>query len=278
MSTLRRRTPSLCALLALGAANGICGPVVYDLTARTIFGFDTTGQHRVTDTYQTGPNGVGTSWTGTVSLLPVNPIDERGTAGLPTNFFDVLSAAFGPGWTYASAATPLTDGSIKIETYDALSSKSNGAGSGMCSPCAGAEIDVQYVPGVGDPTANMHWIQVILDNNSLTPPNLGPGNIENIVDTKSTQQSPYYEDGYAANSRNLLDLPSRFDYQSTTWLADLFLVSGPSLPVNGGAVTPGLITFYGGLEYGWTDSVPEPASFGLFAAGALLIYLRRRSV
>src|SRR5260370_13410855 len=171
MSTLPRHAPSLCALLALGAANGICGPLVYDLTARTIFGFDTTGQHRVTDTYQTGPNGVGTSWTGTVSLLPVNPIDERGTAGLPTNFFDILSAAFGTGWTYASAATPLTDSSIKIETYDALSSKNKGAGSGMCGPRVGTELDVQHFPGVGAPTANMHWIQVILDANSLTPPN-----------------------------------------------------------------------------------------------------------
>lgn len=272
---------SICAFLALGAVNAIAGPVTFDLQARTIFGFDTTGQHRTTDTYQTGPGGIGTSWTGTVSLLPANVIYQPGTANLPTNYFDALSTAFGTGWTYASAANELSDGSIEIHTYDALSSKHNGATSGTCDPCVGAEIDLQYVPGVAttDPTANMHWIQVILDNNSLTPPNVGPGNMENIVDTKAKHKSPYYEDGYAATSRNFFDLPSRYDYQETTWLADLFLVSGPNLAGEGTtAVTPSLITFYGGVEYGWTNSVsaPEPASFALFASGSLLLFVRWR--
>jgi hypothetical protein len=279
MRTYQRGTLSLCAFLILGATNAVAGPVTFDLQARTIFGLDTTGEYRTTDTYQTGPGGIGTSWTGTVSLVPATMIYQAGTAGLPTNYLNVLSMAFGPGWTYASASNSLSNGSIEIHTYDALSSKDKGATSDMCSPCVGAEIDLQYAPAAGttDPTTNMHWIQVILDNNSVTPPNTGPGNTENIVDTGSKQKSPYYDDGFAANSRNFLDLPSRYDYQQTTWLADLFLVSGPNLPIDGTiAVTPGLVTFYGGVAYGWTNSVPEPSSFALLASASLLLIVRNR--
>ena len=279
MRTWQRGTLSLYVFLVLGAANAVAGSVTLDLQARTIFGLDTTGLYGATDTYQTGPGGTGTSWTGTVNLLPPTVIYEGGTAGLPTNYLNVLSMAFGPGWTYAAAPNPLSDGSIEVHTYDAISSKDSGATSDMCSPCVGAEIDLQYVPAAGttDPTTNMHWIQVILDNNSVTPPNVGPGNIENIVDTGSKQQSPYYDDGFAADSRNFLDLPSRYDYQQTTWLADLFLVSGPNLPIDGTtAVTPGVITFYGGVEYGWTNSVPEPASFALLACGGLMLIVCKR--
>lgn len=277
----QRGTLGICAFLSLAAANAVAGPVTFDLQARSIFGLDTTGEYRSVDTYQTGPGGIGTSWSGTVSLLPATVIYDSGTAGLSTNYLNVLSTAFGAGWTYASAPNPLSDGSIEVHTYDALSSKDIGATSDVCSPCVGAEIDLQYVPAPGttDPTTNLHWIQVILDNNPVTPPNAGPGNIENVVDTGSKQNSPYYDDGFAANSRNFFDLPARYDYQQTTWLSDLFLVSGPNLPIDGTtAVTPGLITFYGGVEYGWTNSVssvPEPASLAMLVSGSLLLMVRK---
>src|SRR5947209_9836198 len=116
MNLSRRLSLGICAAIAIFADCAIAGPVTMDLQSRTIFGFTTTGQHRITDTYQTGPNGIGTSWTGSVSLLPADVIYERGSAGLPTDFFNVLSTVYpnSAGWSYASGGTELTDGSIQV--------------------------------------------------------------------------------------------------------------------------------------------------------------------
>jgi hypothetical protein len=65
-------------------------------------------------------------------------------------------------------------------------------------------------------------------------------------------RAPYYDDGAAANNRNLLDAPGRFDHTGDPhfWTADLYLVTGPA------ANTPGQVTIYGGIQWGWVNDLP----------------------
>lgn len=221
----------------------------------------TSGVYDKTDLYMIGAQ----QWV--ASLLPVNPIYLRGTAG---NFFDVLSAAFptSAGWSYASAVNPLSDNSLVVRTYDVQGTAGR----------VGAEFHVDYVPHGTDPTSNVHWIQVVTDNHNVTS-DPGHGNAENVVDTNSPGgRSPYYDDGFAATSTSFYDFPGRTDAnKSHTWVADLFLVTGPA-PGDG----PGLITFYGGVEWGWENHpVPEPSSFALLGLGGLALgfnaYRRRHA-
>jgi hypothetical protein len=118
----------------------------------------------------------------------------------------------------------------------------------------GAIFDVEYRPTGTDPTNNMHWIQVVSDNNNITAAaagDRGPGKLENIVDVAAdNRRNPYYDIGtpVVANSRNLYDFPKRPDVEfNNNWIAALFLVSGPT--------TPGKVTIYNdsGILWGWKN-------------------------
>lgn len=249
-------------VIATSVSSAFGGPLTTDYKSATIsFAAGspvTSGVYDRSDPYTIGAN----SWV--ANLLPVNVTYLAGTAG---NFFDVLSAAFptSAGWSYQSAVKPLSDNSLVVRTYDVQGTAAR----------VGAEFHLDYVAHDGDPTTNLHWIQVVTDNHNVTD-NKGHGNAENIVDLAPTATSPYYDDGFAATSSSFYDFPGRTDAnQSHTWKAQLFLVTGPA------AGTPGLITFYGGVEWGWENHpVPEPSSFALLGLGGLGIgvsaYRKRR--
>jgi hypothetical protein len=223
-----------------------------DYKAATVRGNNTSGVYDPTDTYKVGAQ----DWV--ANLLPANATYQRAVSD---NFFKVLSAAFpvSAGWSYASAVNELSAASLVVHTYDVTGQPD----------LVGAAFHVEYVPHGTDPTANMHWIQVVTDNHNLTT-NKGHGNPENVVDNPFSAggASPYYDDGGAADSRNFYDFSFRDDgNQSHIWQAELFLVSGPAIG------TKGPITFYGGIIWGWENHpVPEPST-AAYAVGFLVLVL-----
>ncbi len=197
----------------------------------------------------------------------LKPIDVEYSRAVSQNFFDVLTAAFpgSDGWSYASAINELSDDSLVVHTYDVQGTSAR----------VGAEFHLEYVPGAGDPTTNLHWIQVVTTNHSIrNPPGSAHGTTFNGVDNPFSPmgRSPYYDDGGAATSMHFYDFPGRTDtWRSHTWKAELFLVSGPV------AGATGLITFHGGVTWGWeNDCVPEPTSMALLAAGIGATILKKR--
>jgi hypothetical protein len=202
--------------------------------------------------------------------------------GAPTNYADVLSAAFpvADGWSYQSAANELSDNSLVVRDYIAR----HGAG------LVGAEFLVEYVPHAGDPgPLDVHWIQVIRSNHRL---GANHGTAENVVDHVFAR-SPYYDHGGLASSRFFYDFPKREHENEHVWEGVLFLVTGPAViaqPDNTRRPTPGAVTLLGGIRWGWQnecisvdisidcDTVPEPAAVPLLAlALGMAIWWRRRT-
>ncbi|HJQ85796.1 MAG TPA: hypothetical protein VKA21_17035 [Candidatus Binatia bacterium] len=237
----------VAGILAVAIAAGV---IVDDFMAATIFGYTTSGVYDETEDYEVKDKLC------TASLMPATVTEVPGTGG---NFFTVLSGAF-PTWTYASAVTPLTAGSLKVRTYDVQGTPAR----------VGAEFHIRYVPAGTDPTANIHWVQVVTDNHNLTN-NPGHGNAENIVDNPFSpgNRAPYYDDGGAAASGNcalgcdFYDFPGRIDTDKDhDWLAQAFVVTGPA--ANAG---PGLITMYTpGFEWGWKNRCVDRPVGGYVAA------------
>ena len=245
------------------------------------------GVYRQTQAYMFG----GTNWVTTLS--PVTPISIPGGGGTtlpgaPNTDFNLLSTAF-PGssmWTYQSGV--LAPGSLTVTSYAAVGTPAT----------VGADFYVTYTPKntptITDPTTNVHWIQIIYDNYNITN-NVGYGNKEFIVDNGASPRgdeiagiilinpngrTPYYDDGGAAITNTngytgyaFYDLPSRDNPgQKDTWVADLYLVSGPA-PGTG----PGNIIIYGGVQWGWNNTpVPLPSALLLFAPALAGIGVFRR--
>lgn len=260
----------LCAAFTVATAAQAV-PLTGDYKSFTVFDFTTSGVHDKTDPYLVG-GGEGVAWE--ANLLPATATNAR---SFSTVAFDILTAAFpqAGGRTYASAARELSPGSLIMRTDDVL-----GSGRGV-----GAEIHVEYKPGIGDPTTDIHWIQVIATNHKL---GAAHGTEDYKVDVVAGNATPYYDPGFAADTRNFLDTPSRGDSEeSHIWLAQLMLVTGPANGV-------GAITFLGGINWGWENhkvgaavatftgqtgldfvaavtTVPEPASRALLLLGLLAV-------
>ncbi len=224
--------------------------VITDYKSKSVFGFTTSGLYDPTDLYQVGAQ----DWV--ANLLPLQVTYRRAVSD---NFFQVLSTAYpgASGLRYASAVNQLSAGSLVVHTYDVIGTPNR----------VGAELHLEYIPGGNDPTANMHWIQVVKNNHASGQPHGTPAN--NVDNGASPGgRSPYYDDGGAANGRDFYDFPRRPDgNQSHIWQAELFLVSGPPPGMEG------LITFHGGVVWGWENHpVPEPSTIW-FAAGFILLLL-----
>jgi hypothetical protein len=174
-------------------------------------------------------------------------------------FLSTLGAwASGTGWSFVSAASTLSDNSIKLRTYDVQGTSSR----------IGCEVHVEYVPGAGDPTDGVHWIQVLRTNHSLTG---GHGPVEFKLDNRGSS-SPYYDDLGAATSREFYDFPGRTSSldKHHYWDAELFLATGPA------AGSPGQVTLYRtGLAWGW-GAVPTPGTGAMLGLAGLVAARRRR--
>jgi hypothetical protein len=256
-----RKTPWLGVIVFLIFAGSAYGtPLTTDYKPVTITfaaGSPTTsGVYDPTDPYVIG----GERWV--ANLIPQNAMY---LTGVPANFANVLAAAFPTtaGWSYQSSATELSDNSLVIHTYDVQGTPAR----------VGAEFHVEYVSHGTDPTSDIHWIQVVTNNHSITGVHGDPAN---VVDNpfSPAHRSPYYDDGGAATGTQFYDFPGRNDANNShTWQAVLFLVTGPAANVG-----PGLITFWGGIEWGWENHrVPEPSALLLLGAGlAGLVGYRRK--
>lgn len=243
-------------VVALWIASAAGGAVIKeDYGSRNVFGYTTSGVYDYSDPYTVGT----TNWQ--ARLIPARPTEINNTNG---NFFFTTLAnwAQGSNWTFNSAVNTLSNDSLVVRTYNA-----DGAAARV-----GAEFHVEYVPGPGDPTANVHWIQVVRDNHKLGTGG-GHGVPELIVDNGASpgNRSPYYDDGGAADGRNFYDRPWRDDGgASHLWEAELFLVTGPA-PNNAGLVT----LYRTGISWGW-ENVPTPGSLAIVALAGLVAPRRRR--
>jgi hypothetical protein len=237
----------------LGCVSVQAQVLVNDFRSFPVGGRFTSGVYDPTDPYRIGAQ----DWV--ANLLPLQATYARAVS---ENFGNVLSAAFptAAGWTYASAPDELSAGSLVLHTYDVLGRPG----------AVGAMFHLEYAPHGDDPRANLHWIQVITNNHDLPGMHGIPAN---EVDAPNLFRSPYYDDGGLAGPRFFFDFPRRFDAnQSHIWQAELFLVTGP--PIG----TTGLVTFHGGVRWGWENHpVPEPATVW-FVVGLAALFLCRTAL
>ncbi len=271
-------TIAACASLALLARPAVCSPLTTGFTGpASHFTIGKTPYEMPHDHVDFLFYNLGVQrW-----LVQLNPDPPEYLASPTDNFTEVLSNKFpatAGGLQYQSTATPLSDDSLIVHWYDAVHSGSK----------VGADFGVEYVPHGTDPVANLHWIQVITDSDP-----------ENKVDARYVLTDPYYDDGGVANSSFFRDRPRRGDSSPHSWSAETFLVGGPPVvPAgkNGFELSPGTITFFGGIHWGWenfctnccggggtrsdfgfgTDAAPcsgtpEPATWFLAITGILLI-------
>ncbi len=137
--------------------------------------------------------------------------------------------------------------------------------------------------------ADLHWVQIVIDNYNTTGVNgadlnaaKGPGKPENVVDAPNAPKSPYYDVSSLAatppfntNPPHFEDMSSRPDPTAANpeidWAATLFLVSDPGT---------GKMTVYDAVEWGWVAdyvcrpapgtnqcSIPEPPSWMMLLVG-----------
>ena len=257
------------------------------------------------------PTGVGAAWDPTttlsVQLLP-NPAVFEPKGNCPW-LLPALQAASQPYnnannvWTYTF--TPL-QGSLTLNSYSAWVNNEPAItiGSGASAITAparavagygGATFGISYNPVGTDPTAGIHWVQVIDMNQPANTPGTPPrgstygvstgGGYTAYMDnsgnrtTGASANNPYYGNLSAfayANGVGILDGPARPLNAATLgldWEAQAFLTTETDT-ING-AVTTHNVTVYDGVWWGFTV-VPEPGSSTLFAVGAALAWLARR--
>jgi len=225
----------------------------------------TTGASNLDQVYMT-PDGWGVTFLEPFPAL--NPLFYSPSPGnqgpLYYNFFNTLNRMYPTtkGWNVVGNMTAVAAGSVQVNTYGAI-------GVGGDDPDdweVGADLAATYLttkPGGGsngNPTTNIHWIQVVATNNKITINGMGelksnPGTLDNKVDVPRTNvTNPYYDQGFAATRTNFIDRPRRPDAEvDNDWIATLFLASGPLAP--GTAANPATITVYNntGVTWGWQN-------------------------
>lgn len=242
--------------------------------------YPTTGIIDPSIVYTTG----GKKWTTTTIPIGFLSAAMLAAQGNENPYVQALNN-FGMGWTFTFAPdVTLADESLLVHTYQAqgptppasnnlafrLGADAGQIGDATCvknNNCTGAEFYVAYNPSGPDPTNDVHWVQVIDDGSEFHP---DIGTVLKTVKGKPTVVPiPYYDDGeHTANDRAFVDFPFTREIDTpSVFDATLFLVSGPS------AETPGLVTIYGAITWGWSNQpIPEPATVLLFGAGLGLLW------
>ena len=253
----------LIGVLLTGAWLGASRATVVTLgplsTTPSAGGFTSEGIYNPVDIYRAG-FGLGIAF-----LLPPLPIELPlgGVTGGLIDFGGNLQNAQGSyagaagGWSYTSAATSLAANSLNVTAND-VSGSSTGVGIASSATTLGVAVDYS-----GPAIANAHWIQVIADNHKLGAPH---GTLDNKIDITGTDTTPYYDESFAANATTFLDAPTRSDPTNTHWwLADLYYASGP--------LTPGAVTLFDGLLYGWGNLYFSGLDLAAFLASGNAAFL-----
>lgn len=179
-------------------------------------------------------------------------------------------------------------GALHLDTYKAyvdLAPRVNIADFTVYAPTAvpgmgGAAFGLRYVPGEGDPTTGLHWIQAIRTNWGINAAN--PGVYETYLDNAmNAGTSPFYDfggptspNGVRNNADGSLrdawvaDRPRREIRNGVDWEAQMFLATWDQARE--------VINLYDGVWWGYELSVPSPGTVVLGAIGGLLVARRRR--
>lgn len=146
----------------------------------------------------------------------------------------------------------------------------------------GALFGLRYVPGQGDPTTGIHWMQVIRTNVGINAPGNDPGNYEIYLDNaRNAGVSPYYDFAGAASPTGqrtnadgsfrdawVADGPARAIRNGVDWQAQMFVSTwDPAREV---------INIYDGVWWGFQLGTPAPGPVALGAMGLLVAARRRR--
>lgn len=237
-STMKRTALTVPLLAFVAAATSACHVVVPNLGSETVFGYTTSGELDPKDVYAVGTK------TCTAELYP-NAIFPVEVDTPTTAYLNTLRSAF-PAWTFNTASSDLSDKSIEIRTYDVQGTAAR----------VGVEIHAHYARHSGDPSSNLHWIQVLTTNHGLRGTGHGPIATYTDVANNATATDPYYDTGYAANASDIYDFPGRGDTsQDHTWEATTFLVTGPASGSASGTVTIRVP----GFNWGWKNTCTESA-------------------
>ncbi|MEK6701566.1 MAG: PEP-CTERM sorting domain-containing protein [Planctomycetota bacterium] len=146
----------------------------------------------------------------------------------------------------------------------------------------GALMGLRYVPGAGDPTTGINWLQVIRTN---VPLNAGdnPGAYEIYLDNaRNRGTSPFYNFA-AAGSPNgvrtnadgtfrdawVADGPARRIKNGVDWQAQMFVSTWDSARE--------VINIYDGVWWGFNLGVPTPGTLTLAGLGGVFAFRRRRN-
>jgi hypothetical protein len=243
---------SATKVLFAGMIGGLCGvfpsfaaPIKLDYTTPlTVNGWTKAGSHIPSVPYQVGTD----PWVVNLSPDPPKYLPPGATSATDSNAADAeallskLMTDQMPKWApLTESTTTLSDDSLIVHLYEAVHAAAGE--SAICDylACVGANFGVEYKPGKDDPT-DVHWIQIITAD--------GKSSIDNGL---SRQGLPYYDDGGTADKTGFLDYPRRGDATKHTWIADLFLVTGPAIPTGDHGPAPGPINVLGGIQWGWEN-------------------------
>ena len=176
---------------------------------------------------------------------------------------DLFKKEFGKsGWSIKISEKPLSNDSLIVRTYDAsdVDTQNNSRFA------VGAEFHLQYVPHGTDPAMDLHWIQFVAEWVAIGTPK----EMKRIFIDNGGTTVPYYDAIGTADSSDFYDFPVQPDDNALfnhIWHAYTFLVSGDN--------KPGDVTFYGGVEWGWTNvyPLPEPSSSVILIACLALLFI-----
>lgn len=274
------RIAQLSLLWLVGAAYVNADPLVIQPLGAVVQNIASSGAYQTSVSYGFD----GSTWVNNASPLAFISGSTLQADALTDPFLLALTS-FGGGWTFGFSGTTLADSSLLVQTYDvqapgppatnqdALAKAAAGDPfiGEYCLPdnCIGSELQVAYDPSGDDPTSDIHWVQVIYTNAFTGDPGY-------FIDNSNSQEF-YYDTNGAATPTSFLDVPAIPDPGDPYFFdAELFLVSGPN------ANSPGPVTIYGAIDWGWQNSLdppstPEPATYALSGAAlALIAFARRR--
>ena len=234
-------------------------------------GTATTGVVRPVATYTVGA----TTWQTTNNPLQFDSASYLQAQGLESPFLQALSNQLGAGWSYTFNTTAvIADNTFQVHTYDAQGppppASNNDAltAIGVCpaANCVGTQLFFNYVPTGGDPTTNIHWVQILYDNYLIGG---GAARVTPFYEIDNDGGTvPYYDVPFVADSTGFKDTPFATGPGSPTVFDALdLLVSGPAPNM------PGQFTIYGGIEWGFSNQqTPEPSSAAGIVLGLVFLY------